>query len=140
MTELTLTAARPQICLIDSEAETLADLALEVETTLPQVSALLLEEIGRAEFYQASALPAGVVRMHSIVTYRDESSGERRTVQIVYPADADINAGRISILTPIGAGLIGLRKGASISWPDRSGKLRTIAIIDVEPSAKGELQ
>lgn len=139
MTSETATAVRPTIHLIDSEAETLTDLALEVEHQLPQVSALLLTEIGRARLYKASAIPAEVVTMHSTVTYRDEASGVERTVQLVYPVDADITAGRISILTPIGVGLLGLREGASIPWPDRSGRKRKLTITKVQQKLRGEV-
>jgi regulator of nucleoside diphosphate kinase len=52
---------------------------------------------------------------------------------LVYPAEADIEAGRISILTPVGAGLIGLAEGASILWPDRDGHERRLRIIAVTP-------
>jgi regulator of nucleoside diphosphate kinase len=52
-------------------------------------------------------------------------------VQLVYPAEADIEAGRISILTPIGAGLIGLREGQSILWPDREGRERRLTVVRV---------
>jgi regulator of nucleoside diphosphate kinase len=50
-----------------------------------------------------------------------QASGADRTVELVYPRDADISAGRVSILTPVGAGVIGLRTGQSILWPDRDG-------------------
>jgi regulator of nucleoside diphosphate kinase len=53
-------------------------------------------------------------------------------VKLVYPQDADIEAGRISILTPIGAGLIGLAQGDSIVWPDRDGQERILRIVRVE--------
>ena len=42
--------------------------------------------------------------MNSDVIYEDLASGQRRTVQLVYPKDADASLGRISVLAPIGAG------------------------------------
>ena len=69
--------------------------------------------------------------MNATVEFVDEASGADRTVELVYPKEADISAGRISILTPIGAGLIGLRAGQSIHWPDRDGKERWLRIISV---------
>ena len=55
-------------------------------------------------------------------------------LKLVYPHDADIEAGRISIMSLVGAGLIGLRAGQSISWPDRSGHERSLRIIEVMQS------
>ncbi|MFT3965948.1 MAG: nucleoside diphosphate kinase regulator [Sphingobium sp.] len=119
---------RPRIHMIDSEADALTDLALGVEDRLPEVSRLLLQEIGRAHVQPAAKVAEDVVTMHSTVEFTDEATGARRTVQLVWPREADIEAGRISILTPVGAGLIGLRTGQSILWPDRNGRSRTLTI------------
>ena len=113
-------ASRPPIHMIDAEAETLADLALSIERRMPAVSALLLREAGRARLHKPANIPADVVTMGSVVTFVDAASGAPRTVTLVYPSDADIAEGRISILTPVGAALIGLRAGQSILWPDRT--------------------
>ncbi len=123
---------RPPIHMIDTEADTLTDLALARQERSPEVSALLLEEINRAKIHPANKIPLDVVTMHSRVEFVDEASGASRTVELVYPADADIDAGRISIMTPVGAGLIGLREGQSILWPDRDGQQRRLSIVKVE--------
>ncbi len=125
------TTRRPPIHMIDSEAEALTDLALSVEERLPQVSEMLMDEITRATTHKAERMPRDVVVMRATVEFRDESNDTTRTVQLVYPGQADISAGRISILTPIGAGLIGLREGQSINWPDRDGHERKLTIIKV---------
>ncbi|WP_298668662.1 nucleoside diphosphate kinase regulator [uncultured Sphingomonas sp.] len=122
---------RPPIHMIDTEADTLTNLAISVEERLPQVSALLMEEIGRANVHSAARMPRDVVTMRASVEFVDEASGAARTVQLVYPGDADISAGRVSILTPVGAGLIGLREGQSIQWPDREGHYRKLSIVKV---------
>ncbi|HSX56987.1 MAG TPA: nucleoside diphosphate kinase regulator [Sphingomonas sp.] len=127
---------RPQIHMIDTEAERLSELALNVETAMPQVSDLLLRETTRARLHRAAAIPADVVTMGTEVEFRDEASGVTRTVTLAWPQDADIAAGRISILTPIGAGLIGLREGQQILWPDRDGRERNLMIVRVgQPAA-----
>lgn len=119
MNQLHKAASRPPIQMIDAEAETLTDLALSVERRMPAVSALLLREAERARLHSATRIPADVVTMGSQVAFLDDSSDGPRTVTLVYPGEADISEGRISILTPIGAALIGLRSGQSILWPDR---------------------
>lgn len=125
-------ATRPQIHMIEEEAEHLSDLALSVEERFPQVSELLIRETSRAKLHNAGTIPRDVVTMGSFVEFIDASTGAQRRVQLVYPPAADISAGRISILTPIGAGLIGLREGQSILWPDRDGHERELTIIKVE--------
>lgn len=131
-------AAQPPIQMIDSEADMLADLAMNAADRAPQVSRLLLGEIERATTHARSAIPGDVVTMGATVEFIDEASGADRTIQLVYPKHADIAAGRVSILTPIGAGLIGLRTGQSILWPDRSGHERRLTIIKVSQPAAAD--
>ena len=135
MTSNRKAAARPPIELRETDAERISNLALEAEARQPQVTELLLGEINRAKVVPDSRLPADVVAMQSTVKFVDEASGIERTLQLVYPKDADIEAGRISVLSLVGAGLLGLRPGQSISWPDRAGKQRELQIIEVVQGA-----
>jgi regulator of nucleoside diphosphate kinase len=123
--------ARPPVHLIDRECDLLVDLALQVEGRSPAVAAMLLGEIERAETHSEDALPAGTVTIGSEVDFLDESSHRLRTVTLVMPGEADIGAGRVSVLTPVGAGLIGLREGQAIDWPDRDGTTRRLRILGV---------
>lgn len=123
--------ARPAIQIRETDAERISNLAIEAEDRLPQVAELLLAEINRATIVEDSRLPQNVVALQSTVKFLDEASGIERTLQLVYPQHADIAAGRISILSLVGAGLLGLKPGQSISWPDRAGKQRALRIIEV---------
>ena len=120
---------RPPVHLIDSECDMLVDLALQIEGRNPAVAAMLLEEIERAETHKVDALPAGTVTIGSEVDFLDESTHRMRTVTLVMPGEADIEAGRVSVLTPVGAGLIGLREGRTIDWPDRDGTPHRLRIL-----------
>jgi regulator of nucleoside diphosphate kinase len=75
--------------------------------------------------------------MHSRFVFKDESTGEARTVSLVYPGEEDIDDGRISILTPVGAALLGLSEGQSIEWETRIGESRTLTVLRLlsQPSA-----
>jgi regulator of nucleoside diphosphate kinase len=74
------------------------------------------------------------------VLFENETTGERREVTLVYPGMADIDAGRISILVPVGTALLGLRKGQSIDWELPSGERQRYRIVGVpyQPEAAGE--
>ncbi|MCC7548928.1 MAG: nucleoside diphosphate kinase regulator [Burkholderiales bacterium] len=92
----------------------------------------LEEELDRATIVPSAAVPATVVTMHSRVRYLDESTGERRDVEIVYPEQADVAAGKISVLAPVGTALLGLSVGQPIDWrfPDgRTRRLRVEALL-----------
>lgn len=122
---------QPPILVRESDAERVTNLAIAAEDHSPQVALLLLGELNRAKVVPDAGLSAEIVAMQSTVTFIDEASGVERRLQLVYPHEADIAAGRISILSLVGAGLLGLRSGQSIMWPDRSGKQRPLRIIEV---------
>jgi regulator of nucleoside diphosphate kinase len=65
------------------------------------------------------------------VEFRDDTTGKVQTVTLVYPEDADISQGKISVLTPIGAALIGVRVGHSITWETRTGEMRRLTVLQV---------
>lgn len=127
----TKASRRPPIHMIDTEADALTDLAMAARERVSQVSEMLLNEIARATIHPAERMPDNVVTMHATVRFVDEASGKEYRYELTYPRDADIAAGRISILTPVGAGLIGLRDGQSILWPDRDGHERVLKIVEV---------
>ena len=122
---------RPPIHLLAAESDMIAGLALQAEHRSPVVAAMLLEEIERAELHEPATLPEEVITLNSEVEFVDEKSGQMRTAQLVLPAEANIALGRISILTPMGAGLYGLSAGQSIDWPDLDGNQRRIRIVRV---------
>lgn len=125
----------PPIILGRTDAERVSALASKLEAVNPSLAELLLGEIERADVRDDAKVPATTVAMQSIVEFLDEAHGSTRSVQLVYPSDADIAAGKISVLTPVGAGLIGLSTGQSIVWPDRGGKERLLRILKVEKPA-----
>jgi regulator of nucleoside diphosphate kinase len=127
---------RPKLIIDERLYPRLLALAERARERLPELADRLLEEIERADL--RSDLPADVVTLGSEVTYRH---GDRTdTVQIVAPEEADIDRRRISVLTPVGAALLGLRVGQRINWemPDkRAAVLEVIAVrqrSDTAPS------
>lgn len=98
-------------------------------------------EITRAEVVEPAQMPGDVISMNSTARFLDENSGEERELTLVYPRDATGEAGRVSILAPVGSALLGLRVGQSIDWPmpgNRTINLRVLS-IKYQPEASGEL-
>ena len=131
MTEHPAANAQTPIVIRASDADRATNLAIAAEDRLPQVAALLLRELNRAEVIPDAEMPADIVAMQATVEFIDEASGVERTLQLVYPTEADFDASRISILSLVGAGILGLKAGQSIMWPDRAGKEQALRIIDV---------
>lgn len=125
---------RPPIRMRESDADRLSELAVRIEASQPRLAAMLTTEIDRARVVADGKLPKSVVAMGSTVRFADDTTGTERTVQLVYPHQADIEAGRLSILTPVGAGLIGLAEGQSIVWRDRGEHERVLRVVEVTSS------
>jgi regulator of nucleoside diphosphate kinase len=121
--------AQPALIIDAGLYPQLLALAERARERMPDLGERLLEEIERADLRSADAMPPDVVTIGSEVTFRD---GDRtQTVRVVLPHDADIASGRVSVVTPVGAALIGLTKGQRIEWRMPGGHLREIEVLDV---------
>ncbi len=116
------------IVVTRADYERLSTLA-EATGRAPLVRDYLAGELERARVVADDEVAATVVTMQSRFVFRDDSTGDERTVSLVYPGEEDIDAGRISILTPVGAALLGLSEGQSIEWQTRSGESRTLTVL-----------
>lgn len=96
-----------------------------------ETAVLLEEELGRAAIVADEQLPSDVVAMNSIVKFVDLESKKESTVTLVFPQDANVEEHKVSVLAPIGAALIGLKVGHTISWPLPNGKERQIKVVSV---------
>jgi regulator of nucleoside diphosphate kinase len=123
---------RPQLLISAKDYTRLAALAKAATRLSPLVARLLAEEVDRAEVVSDGQVPAGIVAVGSLVEFRDETTGEVRSVQVVLPGEADIASGRISVLSLVGVGLMGLSEGHSIDWPTQDGRIRRLTVLRVD--------
>jgi regulator of nucleoside diphosphate kinase len=79
----------------------------------PPSAKFLASELGRARVVAPANLPPNVVSMHSVFDFRDGITEQIRRGMLVYPGEEDVGAERISVLSPLGAALIGLAEGRS---------------------------
>ena len=99
---------------------------------------MLAHELERAEVVPSEDIPSDVVTMHSHVLVRDLDSGRETGYTLVFPVDADINEGRISVLAPIGTALLGYREGDELEWQVPGGARRLkIVRVPYQPEASG---
>ncbi|ACG71782.1 GreA/GreB family elongation factor [Anaeromyxobacter sp. K] len=90
-------------------------------------------ELDRAVRVPDGQVPADVVAMNSRVVYEDGATGRLREVTLVYPTAADLREGRLSVLAPVGAALLGLSTGQSISWTLPDGREVELRVRSVQP-------
>jgi regulator of nucleoside diphosphate kinase len=125
-----VTDALPRILISKAEEKRLTAIATAASQRVPEASAALLSELERADVLPETAMPADVVRIGSIIEF-EVDDGRRLKVQLVLPENADINAGKISVLTPVGAALIGLSPGQAMEWSGNDGKECLLTVLAV---------
>ena len=96
-----------------------------------KVGEFLLDELTRAEVVPDDQAPATLVTMNAKVRYRDEETGRIGAATLVYPKDAVGIDDAVSVLTPVGAALLGLSQGQSISYETLDGRTKTITVLEV---------
>lgn len=81
-----------------------------------------------------------VVTMHSQVLLQDTHTGQRTTLTLCYPEQADPAVGRVSVLSPVGSALLGLRVGRMARWVGPSGDTKAVEIVEVlfQPESSGD--
>jgi regulator of nucleoside diphosphate kinase len=99
-----------------------------------EVAEQLQLELERAAVVPRSEVPEGVVVMNSELEYQDVARGQSRRLRLVYPEDADLDAGRVSIFAPLGCALLGLRIGQEIDWR-MPGGMRRLRVLSVTRQA-----
>ena len=128
----------PQITLGAADFSRLDQLASAAEYKLPEVASYLGPELERARVVPTREVATDVVIMGARVVF-DDDQGERHDVILVYPEEADMGKGRLSVLTPVGAALIGLKVGQSIRWRTRADEERTLTVREVTQRDGGGL-
>jgi regulator of nucleoside diphosphate kinase len=122
----------PSIRLTMADRERLERLANASMHCYPHTADYLAHEIERARIVESENASEDLVMMGSSVEFRDDVTGQVRRVVLVYPDNADVSAGRISVLTPVGAALIGLSKNQSIDWETPARERRSLTVLSVQ--------
>ena len=121
----------PPIVVTRSDYQRLSDLADAAMQNASAAGEELAAELDRARIVEADEIAPDVVTMHARFTFRDDSHGTTRTISLVYPGEENVDEGRISILTPMGAALLGLSEGQSIALEGRDGARRSITVLEL---------
>jgi len=96
-------------------------------------------ELSNALLLDPEKIPSDVVTMNTKVRFIDINESEEFVYTIVYPEDADLTHGKLSVLAPIGTALLGYREGNEIVWNVPAGlKSFRIDKILYQPEANGD--
>jgi regulator of nucleoside diphosphate kinase len=99
----------------------------------------LRHELERAHIVASREVGDRVVTMNSQVVLRDLDSGQEFTCRLSFPDDANVDAGRLSVLAPVGTAILGYREGNVVEWEVPAGTRRIrIEKILYQPEAAGD--
>jgi regulator of nucleoside diphosphate kinase len=115
-----------------SDAEALALMLCERSQRAPGRADRLISVLQTADIVPDAALPADRVPMGAAVTYEHFGGAGRARIALVYPGAADPEKGRVSVLSPFGAALLGRAVGDVVEAPPPDGRRGPVRIASVE--------
>jgi regulator of nucleoside diphosphate kinase len=129
------------IYVTSRDKQRLQDLLMEIEVSDPRGHGdlkALTQELRRAIIVDPKDVFNDVITMNSRAEMRDLETGETVAFTLVFPSEANIDEEKISVLAPIGAGMLGYRVGDEFEW-NVPGGLRRMKVTKVEyqPEAAG---
>lgn len=128
----------PQILVGEEERRKLTIIAMTEVGHSAENSDYLLFELDRATVVPDAQLPPDVVRLGSIVRFRNHD-GSERTDELVVPSEANEDEHKLSVTSEEGAALLGLRPGQTISWLSRFGGSRRLKVLRVSTPFTGSI-
>jgi regulator of nucleoside diphosphate kinase len=130
------------IYVTSQDKQRLEDLLMEVEASDPRKHGdlkALTEELHRAVIVGPKDVAGDVITMNSRAEMRDLESGETVAFTLVFPSEANIDEEKISVLAPIGAGMLGYRVGDQFEWKVPGGLRRMkVTKVHYQPEAAGD--
>jgi len=132
---------RPPIVVSSLDMERLEHLLDSLPAAQAGTRDTLLDELARAELVEPEDMPQDVVTMNSRVRFVLDNAPQEFDLSLAYPKDVDGAGHKLSVLTPVGSALLGLKVGDSIAWtrPDGGRFDVTVREIVYQPERAGDL-
>lgn len=131
----------PDIIINSHDAERLGSLLERLDAGDPTIG-LLQDELARARLLPPERIPPQVVTMRSVVRFYLSTAGRELELRLVYPRELQDPAREVSVLSPVGAALLGLSEGDTIDWllPDGREARITVNAVLFQPEAAGQYE
>jgi regulator of nucleoside diphosphate kinase len=96
--------------------------------------------LDNCDLVSSADVPSNVLTMYTQVLLQDDTGAAPQRVTLCYPADAEPSEGFISVLSPLGASLLGLRTGDVARWSTPAGTQHEALVLEVlfQPEATGD--
>ncbi|WP_145284172.1 nucleoside diphosphate kinase regulator [Pirellulimonas nuda] len=83
-------------------------------------------ELNIARVVEAEQVPHDVITMNSVVRLQEAGGGEAEVFTLVFPEEANIAEGKLSVLAPIGTAILGYRVGDTVCWEVPGGTAKMV--------------
>jgi regulator of nucleoside diphosphate kinase len=125
----------PDIVISVSERDRLQRLACDAASEGYPVAAFLAAELARAATAPSGDDMAAIVTMGSWVKYRIDWGFPAEVKRLVYPEDYRSRRKEVSVLSPVGAALLGLRAGSRMPFQGADGRAHLVSVECVDRTA-----
>ena len=137
-----MTTLARDICLTELDAVRIESMLDQVRRRAPEELAsveALEDRVDSARVVHQTCIEPQVVTMNSVVLLTDRATGEPVELTLAYPAEADAEQGRVSVLSPVGRALIGARIGEvlRVAVPAQRDRTFEVTAIPYQPEAQG---
>lgn len=132
---------KPPIVVSSLDMERLEALLDSLPSAQAGTREKLMGELARADMVEPDEMPADVVTMNSRVRFVLDNAAEEFDMSLAYPKDVNGEPDKLSVLTPVGNALLGLKVGETIDWtrPDGGRFEVTVREIVYQPERAGDL-
>lgn len=123
--------AIPAVKLTKADRDRLASVAVTAlgHEGPSSAASMLLREVSRATIVDSESPLPNVVAPHRDIEIHDNVANTKRWLQLVYPGEIEINRDAISVLSPLGAALIGLSVGDTFEWCNVYGDRHSVTVL-----------
>jgi len=123
----------PPVGVPEDDMRRLRRLALHAMKDADPIARFLLTELDRAQIYDAGNVPDDIVRINHWVTFRVSGAEQVESRILALPEDC-LNSGlHLSVISPTGAALLGLRPGTEMTYLDDDGRAQTASVVSLQP-------
>ncbi|MDX2465414.1 MAG: nucleoside diphosphate kinase regulator [Porticoccus sp.] len=130
-------SCRSDIVVKESDFKKLMSLLQSADT---DIATTLEQELTHANIVEDKRYPKNAVCMGSLVTYVELISNQRKTIRLVYPDQANLDEMKVSVLSPVGCALIGMKRNCSIDWKMLNNQHVKFKVESVEQICLSECQ
>jgi regulator of nucleoside diphosphate kinase len=101
----------------------------------------LENEIERASVVDFPEIPPNLITMNTRFRYLNTTDNKFGEMTLVYPHNANVDEGLISVMAPLGTAFLGLRENDEIDWTFPNGQKKTLRVLEIlyQPEASGDL-